>query len=80
MTQKFECKFYLSIDENGGFVVDKDAGETLNGLTYLDGETGRFAQTYEVTLKVPRAKPLVIEAEIPEIEGAVAVELEVKAE
>lgn len=79
MTQKFDCKFYLVVDENGEFAINEDAGTAFEEFNYKE-DVGQFAQTYEITLKVPGAKPLVIEMEVPEIEGATSVELEVKAE
>jgi len=63
MNQKYDCKFYLGIDENGKFVVEIEREDVI---TNLADEQGELAQIYEVTLKVPAARTTKVTGELPE--------------
>ena len=66
-TQKFDCKFYLAINEDGVFIVTKypeNALEELGSCKY-----GYFARVYEITLVVAGAEAQVFTAELPEPKG-----------
>ena len=66
-TQKFDCKFYLAINEDGVFIVTK---YPENALRELDSCTfGFFVQVHEINLKVAGAKAQVFTAELPESKG-----------
>ena len=73
--EKFDCQFYLAINEDGAFVVCADEEDALSKLGEDHG--GYHTQVYEITLKVAGARPLVISADVPEPKGEPA-ELEVK--
>jgi hypothetical protein len=66
-TKKFDCQFYLAINEDGEFVVTTEEDSALSNLA--DSEGGYYGQIYEINLKVAGAKAQVITAELPEPKG-----------
>jgi hypothetical protein len=52
-----EIEVFVMIDENGGYDVSKDASD-------LQAEAGLASRMVRVTLKVPKPKPVELEAEI----------------